>query len=417
MFSRFYKECLALLLVAVLSACGDLKPNPVSWDDIARTIPSDPDYVVSVNIEFATDSVLNRIWTNDDVISLIRKGLALDSVQPSHLVVISYSDVTYVTWPLPNPRRIAKVVEDWPTASLNNTVDAHILTNSSASIILSSTQAWVVDNVHGDDYVNSLLSAAMDTKAANVAPFASCIAGAPSVVEGVIPYDGKYYAVQLNHEEGQLRVDIDAYNKIARRLDLVSGFGRLPEAYVDSISTVSPFAAFQIERGNMPKVINYVASLFDNPSVKLGAKLIAPAFIDAQGTVLALWDHHDLRIRIPFVSAIAAEKAERTLAALIHRSDIHIDMRVHSDVLEIRMKSDFNFPALDKNRSTPHSYTQTENPAAVAFARVDLGYENPVEAYFELAPMHGRLQIDFKEKPRNLADALNFVKTLIFSTL
>lgn len=410
---------LALPMVCIMLAMTgcQLKPNPVTWDDIARTIPSNPSYVVSVNVDFATDSTLNRIWANDDVIDLLLKGLSLDSVRPSHFVVVSYSDVTYVTWPLPNPRAIAEKVSDWETASLNNTVDAHIYTTRHASLVLSSTQAWVVDNEHGESYVNSLLGAAMDTKAANVPPYASCISSVPKLVEAVLPYNNKYYAVGLNHEEGLLRVDVDAYDKRNRRVNLVEGFGRLPVEFVDSLSTVSPFVAAQVDSGNMPAVIRNVSRMLDSSTASMAAGLVAPYFADARGTVLALWNEDGIDIRVPFTDTDAAMDTESRIKTLVRKTDLHADIYRRNDTLSIKIDRHIDMPKLDKNRRTPHARTQTEQPSAVAFARVDLHRGDPVAAYFELAPTHARLQIDFKEGKANLADVTEFVKELIFKTL
>lgn len=412
-----FRRILPVLLLAVSLTGCQLKPNPVTWDDIARTIPSSIDYVVSVNTDYATDTTLNRIWADDDVIALINEGLALDSVMPSHFVVVSFSGATYVTWPLPNPRETAEKVDDWQSASLNNTVDAHIVVRGNAGLVLSSTQAWVVNDSHADEYVNNLLSAAMNTKAANVQPFARCIKTDPQDVAAVIPYDNKYYTVDLNHENGLLRVDADAFDKLDRRVELVSGFGRLPAEYVDSLSSVSPFAAVQVDRGNMPDLLRHIAKIIEKPVVSLAVGMVASYFNDVEGTVTAIWNNNEAEVKIPFASAETARTVHGRIASLAKKGNFDVNLTVRADTMIYKTKADFDFPPVDKDRHSPHWRTQTEHPSAVAFARVDLGKGNPVEAYFELAPTHARLQIDYKENPENLSKVTNFVRTLIFRTL
>lgn len=406
----------AVCATVVLTGC-EVKQNPVTWEDIASTIPSNPAYVVSVNAAFAADSALNDVWVKKDVLRLIEIGLALDSVRPDHFVVVALSNTTFVTWPLPNPRAIATKVEDWDEVSLNNTVDAHMLVKGQASLVLSSTQAWVVNNTAGADAVNNILSAAMNTKAVHTQPFAHCITATPAAVSAVVPYEGKYYAIDINHEPGLLRVDVDAYTKRNKRVDIIDGLGRLPIEFINQASEVSPFAAVEVERGTMPSLMKRVGTLLGKSKIKLGLNLLAPAFESAAGTVVARWSSQNLEIIIPFESKETCAEAGRLVGNLAKTAGIKLEVTTKADTLAIGHGIENELPKQDKDHKTPRLHSQTENPSAVAFARFDVEKKDPVELYFELAPTHARLQVDFKENAKNLAEAVELIKNIIFRVL
>lgn len=416
MKKRFLKFLVGLFVLLVTAGCGDMKPHPVSWEDIARTIPSNPDFVVSVNTDFEADSALNDIWGSPDVLGLIGEGLALDSVKPSHFVVVGVSNVTYVTWPLPAPRRIAKKVEDWPLASLNNTVDGHVVVRGGASLVLSSTQAWVVNNTYGEDYVNQLLSSAMNTKALHVQPFADCITTVPGAFNAVLPFKDKYYFIEVNHESGQMRIDVDAYDKLNRRVDVVEGLGRLPVDDIDEISGTSPFAAIAVERGMLPSVAMRLAKLAGNPKMVAAARLCSGIFENAEGNVVFHWDDDELSVNIPYATDDAAHIAVHRMRELLKKVGVKMEVEQYHSVMRLDYKIHYDLPAIDFDRNTPHSHTQTANPSAVAYARMDLSRNDPVVVYFELAPTHARLQVDFKENPSNLARVTQLLKTLVLRT-
>lgn len=415
---RKFLTVLALLMPLVwICSCSDLKSTPVTWEDIASTIPANPKYVVSVNTNLQADSALNDIWAQKDVISLLSTGLALDSVKPSHFVVVSLDKVSYITWPVPNPERVAEKVSKWTETSLNNTVDAHILVRGNASLVLSSTQIWVVNSTHGDDYVNDILSSAMNTKAANSPVLKDCICSSPEGVRAVIPYNDCYYSVELNQEEGLMRVDVDAYDKNGNRLDIVSGLGRLKQDFVDEISAVSPFVAVAVERGSMPELIKEAAKFSDNPTAKLGAAVIAPTFKDVEGTVIARWNNDEIEVTLPYVSKESAETAEKKIKSLLTKSGYHLDVSRNDSVVRIATPFTSGLPELSRDRSTPHMHTQTSNPSAVAFARFEIDNRLPAKTYVELAPQHARLQIDFEESRANVAAVFAFVKSLVLRVL
>ena len=408
--------CVALSAV-ILYGCGDFKPHPVTWEDIARTIPADPEYVVSVNTTFEADSALNDIWAKEDVLSLIGTGLALDSVRPDHFVVVALPKATFVTWPLPNPRAVAEKVGEWNIASLNNTDDAHILVRGKASLVVSSTQAWVVNNVHGEKFVNEILQEAMNTKALHTVPFAECIIGTPAAVNAVIPYEGKYYDIEINHESGLLRVDVDAFDKNGRQLDIIDGLGRLPIEFIDQASPYSPFAAVEVERGTMPSLLKRVAKLLGDLHLQLGVRMISSAFNDVAGTVLARWNSDALEVKIPYVSTDAAHVAEHSIKSVLKKTDAHYNVALRRDTLIISRNIGMGFYPYDADHTTPHRYSETENPSAVAFARVDLEKNDRADLYFELAPTHARLQVDFHDDKVNLPKAVELVKKIIFRVL
>ena len=420
MIIRFIHRLLfaaALAVGLITVSCGDFKPHAITWEDIAQTIPGDPAFVVSVNIDFVNDSALNDIWATNDVMDLLRKGVALDTVKPSHFVVVVMPKATYITWPLPTPRSVAKKVSDWPTASLNNTVDGHMITQGKASLVLSSTQAWVVNNIHGEKYVNQLLSAAMNTKAGHVVPFANCITSTPQAMEGVVPYEGKYYAIQLNHEDGLLRVDVDAYTKLNKRVDIIDGLGRLPIEFINEASPYSPFGAIEINRGTMPSVLKRLAKLTGKTKIEMGANMLASSFEDAQGMVLANWNDEFINVRVPFSTAEAAHVSAKKIEKILKTVKFDLAVKVERDTLVFGKGIDNVLPKDDHNHLTPHRHSETENPSAIAFARLDINKHDPVELYFELAPTHARLQVDFKENTKNLAETVELIKTIIFRVL
>lgn len=403
-----------MAVTLALASCGDFKPHPVTWNDIARTIPSNPDYIVSVNPRMVTDTVLNNIWATPDVIELVKVGLDLDTVKPSHFVVVSISGATYVTWPLPDPRSIAKKAENWDPASLNNTVDGRLLVRGEASLVLSSTQAWVVNSRHGENYVNDLLSAAMNTKAEHVVPYATCITSVPATLNAVMPYDGKYFYISLNHEDGLLRTDVDALNKSGGRLELMSGLGRLPVEFLDEASPVNPFAAISVDKGHLPEVIKWVAKLTHDKKAVLAANIVGPSFEDVSGTVIARWNNDAIELELPYPTHKAAREASLHLKTLFRAAGVKMEVEArHTDVV-LKARYDSNLPPIDFRTATPHEHTQTENPSAVAFARFDIASHDPVDLYFELAPTHARLQLDFNEGAHNLAECLEIIKKVVF---
>lgn len=408
---------LLISLAVLLSGCSDLKSHPVTWEDIAATIPSTPEYVGAVNVEFVTDSTFSSIWDKDDVTRLIAQALALDSVKPSHVLVVAMPKATFVTWPIPNPREVARKVSDWDEASLNNTVDARIKVEGKASLILSSTQVWVVNNVHGEKFVNQLLSAAMNTKAAHVVPYLRCITESPELVSAVIHYDNRYYSLTLHNDVGQMRLDVDAFDKTGDKIDIIEGLGRLPATRLDEISSLSPFVAVDVERGFMPELLQRIAMLAGQPELTAAAKEISPLFSDAEGPVTAVWNREDVNVRVPFVSEDAAYVAEHELKKRIHESHLHIGLSHHRDTLKFTVPLNDRQPSYDADRKTPKRHTQTDEPSAVAYIRFDLGFLDPAELYFELSPAHARLQIDYVPGSFNETKVTEFVKTLIFRTL
>lgn len=409
--------CGLIAACVALTGCNKIKSHPVTWEDIAQTIPGNPAYVVAVNVAFEADSALNKIWAKEDVRSLISQGLALDTVKPTHFVVVATEKATFVTWPLPDPLVVGENVSDWPTASLNNTVDAHIKVQGKASLVLSSTQAWVVNNVHGEKFVNELLSAAMNTKAAHVVPFAECITTPPAAVNGVVPYEGRYYAIELNHEDGLMRVDVNAYDKLNRRLDIVDGLGRLPLEYIDQASPVSPFAAIQVDDGTVPSLMVRLAKISGDEALVAGAAVMGPLFGDVSGTIVAHWNEKKLFVKVPYVSETSAHVASRQIKKIIKKHDYKIEVREHKDTLIFETGLDYKLPKLVDGHRTPHRHSQTENPSAIAYAVMEPAKHERIEAYFELAPTHARLQIDFHEDAVELADVTELIKTLIFRTL
>lgn len=401
-------------ILFVMVSCTGLNDTPVSWENIANTIPSNPDYVVAMNPAVKADSVFNRLW-GDDVAALIEKGLALDSLKPSHFVVISLGGTVYVTWPLPSPRNINGRIEDWPVASLNNTVDAHTLVSDSASIVISSTQAWVVNNNDGESAVNSLLSAAMNTKAASVQPFVDCIVNTPELITGAVAYNDRYYTLQLSHDTGQLRLDINAYNKHSKREDLLDGLGRLPITSIDEASSLQPFAVVSVTKGTVPPLMKKLAELSDDKEVVEKADKIAGYFNHVEGIVEARWSEGKVEIEMPFDSHKDAETAAKALSESIGKKD-DAKVSVKDKKLFVSAPSADGLGKIDVDKTTPRMHTQTENPSAIAFARLDLEHKLPVVLYFELAPQHARLQVDYKDTPQNFAEVILFIKKLVFDT-
>ncbi len=417
---RLYNICVTVAtmwVMVTLGSCSDVKLNPVTYEDIASTIPANPEYVASVNTAFESDSALADVWGKDDVSALIAEGLALDSVRPPHLVVVGMPKATFVTWPLMSPRLVNAKVADWTDASLNNTVDAHILVRGKACLILSSTQAWVVNNVHGEKYLNDLLSGAMSSKAAGVAPLVTCITDTPKALAAVIPYSYRFYRIDLSHDDGQVRVDVDAYTASNQRVDIVDGVGRLPIEYIDQASPVSPFTAVAIDRGDMPALIKRIAKLAGDKSVNATARAIAPLFEAARGTVVARWDEGQVAVTVPFVNKEAAEITANALNEVAYKTNRQVEIGTNANQLYINTPFAYDLPPIDADRTTPHHHSQTERPAAVAFARMDLSHDVPVEAYFELAPDHARFQVDYKEGKRDLAKVMKLIKNIVFRTL
>lgn len=415
-----YNICVAMAVLSVmvtLGSCSDVKLNPVTYDDIAATIPAQPEFVASVNVAFESDSALVDVWGKDDVSDLISEGLALDTVRPSHLVVVGMPKATFVTWPLMSPALVAEKVADWPDASLNNTVDAHIKVKGKACLILSSTQAWVVNNVHGEKYVNDLLSGAMSAKASGVLPLLSCINDCPEALTAIVRYAGKFYRVELNHDDGQVRVDVDAYTGNNDRATVVDGLGRLPIEYIDQASPVSPFAAVAVDRGSMPSLIGRLAKLYGSKGAVKEAAALAPLFDDADGTVVARWDEGQLELAVPFINKESAKVAGRRLKELDDETKDALKIVTVGKHLYVSTPFTYYLPPIDRDRSTPHHHSQTEQPAAVAFARMDVGDGVPVEAYFELADTHARFQVDYPEGRDNLARVMKLIKTIAFRTL
>lgn len=403
--------------VLLLAACTTVEPRPVTWQDVAETIPSDCGYVVSVNVKLAEDTTLNNIWADAGVQQLVCEGLALDTVKPSHLVVVSQADVTYVIWPLADPIYAAGKVADWETASLNNTVDAHVKAVGNTSIVVSSTQVWVVNHTHGAEYVNNLIGAAMNTKAGHVVPYADCITSVPAMINAVIHDDGKYYAIELNHEDGLVRVDADAYTKLGKRIDVADGLGQLPIEFVSDISEVSPFAAVEIERGTLPGLLKRMARVLRKPELQLGVAVLTPALTDVQGTVLATWTGDEMKVRLPYANREAALVADRHIRTLIKKSGLDVKVKHDGANVVISTPHAPNLPVPDRDRATPHVHSQTENPSVVAFARVDIGHDDPAELYFELSSSHARLQVDFKQSAENTDKAVALVKRVLFREL
>lgn len=401
--------------------CSSLKPTAVTWEDIAHTIPSDPKYVVSVNRSFAADSALNDLWASPDVMELVAVGLDIDTEQPSHIVVAAMDEATFITWPVPNPREADQKLSDWDEVSLNNTVDAHIKLKDNASIVVSSTQIWVVNNKHGEYYVNELLTKAMDTKAANSPILNECIISTPSAARAVIPHNNRFYNIDLSHKDGCMTVDVVAYDKFKEKLDIVEGLGTLPQDYVDRLSAISPFAAAQIPQGSMPEFIEYLARLADDTVLSEIADSLAPVFAAVSGSVIAHWDDKNIEIELPFVSEQKASEAERKLrnldAPIKDIGDIELDLNVRKNILQIKAKIHSPLPPVDKNRQTPHLHSLTQNPSAVAYGRFDIGLKDPAETYFELAPTRASLRIDYNESKTNTAKVVLLIKTIIFRLL
>lgn len=420
-FHRAWAYVCALSVIGVLSGCSNLKSTSVTWEEIAQTIPSDPKYVVSVNRSFAADSALNGLWASPDVMQLMSTGLNLDTEQPSHLVVAAMDEATFITWPVPNPRETDEKISGWDTASLNNTPDARIKVLKDASIVISSTQIWVVNNSHGEYYVNKLLSKAMNTKAANSPILNNCIISEPSAANAVIPYNDRFYTIEMAHSPGQMRVEVDAYDKFRERLDIVGGLGRLSMDFVDSLSDLSPFAAIQMERGSMPDFIRSLARMAGDNLVTVAAEKVVPLFEGVSGTVMAHWDNDKLNVALPFASQADATNAElklKRMADAIGRADkMKLSFEVENNILLIKAAIHSPLPPVDQNRKTPHIPSLNSNPSAIAFGRFDIGLKELAEVYFELDPQRATLRIDYEESKANTAKVVQLIKTIIFRTL
>lgn len=410
---------LGSLLSSVVTGCSDLKSTSVSWNDIARTIPSNPKYVVAVNTDFEADSALNDLWGTSDVIDLLTLGVSLDSVKPDHFVVVAIDNATFITWPLPNPRETAQKVSDWNTASLNNTVDAHICVQGNASLVVSSTQAWVVNNVYGEKYVNDILSSAMNTKAANSPILENCIIDSPTGVKAVVPYEDKYYSIEVTHQSGRMDVDVDAYDKLNRKLPVIEGLGHLPIEYVDEASLVSPFAVIAVDKGSMPGLLKRLAKLGNDKRLVTASNLMGSAFEDVSGDVLARWNKDEFIVKMPYPTDDAADLSAQKIKKMISITgrDHHIKIKTKKDTLIISTPFTSELPPLDRDKKTPHMRSQSDFPSAIAFARMDIGHDDIVEAYFELAPEHAHLQINYDESKSNTAKVVQLIKTIVFKTL
>lgn len=415
---KLFKLLTAGVVSLLVWGCNSGKVNPVSWEDVAQTIPAEPRFVASVNTEFELDSALTAVWGKADVTALIHRGLELCTDKPDHLVVVGMPKAVFVTWPLPDPQAAAKAVEGWKTVSLNNTVDAHMLMQGKASIIVSSTQAWVINNVHGAKYLNDMLSAAMSAKAANVQPLHNCITTKPQAVTAVVPYSGRYYRLAFNHDVGQLRVDVNAVDKHDKPVHIIDGvLGTLPGDDISHLAPTSPFAAVAVDRGDLPRIIKYAAKLVDNTALRLALNAIAPVFADAAGQITAVYEYGYVKINVEFVNSEAAATAATRLNGALGKVNAGINVTSTGKKVEAIIPAPgVNIP-LDAYRDIPHRHTQTSSPAIVAFARVDLRSDLPAEVYLEVTHQNARLQLDYSAGADNLAEIMLLIKQIVFKSL
>ncbi|MDE6396576.1 MAG: hypothetical protein K2K84_04835 [Muribaculaceae bacterium] len=323
---KIYAATAAVIAAGMIMDSCTGKEQPITWENVAGTIPSSVSYVMSVNTGLVRDSVLGDIWDGSDVGRLIREALAWPGENPDHLVLLSVGDADVVTWPLTDPSSVSDIVSDWDAASLNGTVDARIRQTSTASVVVSATQAWVVASPNGGDRVNDLLSGAMSSPASQNAALRSVITDVPSAIAGVVAFNNRFYKLGLEQRgDSAMAVVVTAEHADEKAAAIIDDLKPIPASRLTPTYESTPFFDIQLKSGDLPKVLNRLCSVLPAGKLNVGLSMLARMTDPVTGTLTVRLHDRDksdkessprLEVSVPFHTRDSAAKMMASLKTI-----------------------------------------------------------------------------------------------------
>lgn len=343
--------------VAVTALPSCTTPAPVTWGDIAGTIPSSVDYMVSVNTTLLTDKALADVWDTSDVGALVREAMEWEGGRPDYVVIMGLGGVQVVTWPLPDTEAAAAITDDWDAVSLNGTVDAKMKVKNKASIVVSSTQAWVVSSANGADRVNDVLSGAMSAPASRCEPYNTLITTVPASLSGVVPFNDRYYTLNLEQRGAtSMALVVEAEHADMKPAAIIDDLKPLPTDTVMMEST--PFLDIRLKRGDLPRILRRVASVMPSGAANIGVGMIARVTEPVTGTLsvrvtgrdAAAPDSVKVAVTLPFGSNADAEATMKSLKSI---TDLGVPGKLDYEVkgTSLIIKADIDDQIADKLRA------------------------------------------------------------------
>lgn len=300
---------------------------PVTWNAIAGTIPSDVNYVVAVNTGLVKDSAISSLVSDSEMGALLHEALGWEGEHPDHLIIVGSGDAKIVTWPLTDPESASEATADWDQTSLNGTVDARIKQTAEASIVVSSTQVWVVSTPHGDNSVNDLLSGAMNSPASNNEPLNAIITQETESIDGVLAFNDRYYRMGIEERsDTTIALVVTAEHKDMKAAAIIDDLKPIPASKLTPTSESTPFADIQLKKGDLPKVIGKVCSALPMGKVNLALTLFSRMTDAVSGTLSVRLKEHDVKdheshprveVSIPFHTRDDAKSFAGTLKPLV----------------------------------------------------------------------------------------------------
>ncbi len=327
---KIYAATAAVIAAGMIMDSCTGKEQPITWENVAGTIPSSVSYVMSVNTDLVKDSSLGDIWGGGDMERLIREALEWPGENPDHLVMLSVGDANVVTWPLSDPSAVSDVVKDWDGASLNGTVDARILQTPTASVVVSATQAWVVASPNGGERVNDLLSGAMSAPADQNAALRSVITGVPSAIAGVVAFNNRFYKLGFEQRgDTAVAVVVTAEHADEKAAAIIDDLKPIPASRLTPTYESTPFFDIQLKTGDLPKVLNHLCSVLPAGKVNIGLSMLARMTAPVTGTMTARLRARDtddkesaprIEVTVPFHTREAAAKMMAALKGIADKA-------------------------------------------------------------------------------------------------
>ena len=315
---KIYAASAAVIAAGMIMDSCTSKEQPITWDNVAGTIPSSVNYVMSVNTTLVKDSVLGDLWNCSGMGELVRQALDWPGENPDHLLLVNTGDADIITWPLSDPASVNNAVSGWETTSLNGTVDARILQTANASVVVSATQAWVVASPDGGECVNDLLSGAMSAPASQNAALRATITDLPAAIAGVIAFNNRFYKLGVEQRgDTAVAVVVTAEHSDQKAAAIIDDLKPIPANRLTPKSESTPFFDIQLKTGDLPKVLNRVCSAIPAGKLNLGLSMLARMTDPVTGTMSVRLRARDLsnpesaprlEVTVPFHTKAAAAK-------------------------------------------------------------------------------------------------------------
>lgn len=414
---KIKKVLVTAMMASSIAACTRHKATPpATWDDVARTLPANVEYVATLPLGGDVEPMVRNIFGGRcaDLIRLIDDGIALCTKSPDHIVIFGTDRGSFVTWPLPNPAMAADNVAKWKKCTLPGDVEGRELVRGNASLVVTPTQAWVVPGKNGAADVRRLLGELSNGTAADVAPLKSLVASpAPSALSVAAPLKSRYMTFALRHGDDGLHITATRADAEGNTLPVVSHTAPLKTRYTDSLAAAQPFVTLGIAPGQLPELLRDAAKYSGSASAKIGVRYVAPLFDKAQGPMTATLGGDELCLTLTFATAADAKAAAAKLTELAARYDAQLSVATKAKVLTLTVLSPGYIDGLVLDDPVPRIALPKGGASAVGMARFAVGSDLIVDLRAVMVNDTATADILYPRTPQNDSMVVEFVKSLI----